>query len=315
MAPRRAAAVAAPSRFSGDVILRFLRVILIAGVVLLGVLVAVGGFLTYEVIGARNDTEAVSPSSFLMTNYENFSFSDPVGGRHDGWLLPGLRGAPVIILCHGYNSNRSDLLALGTYLRENHFNVYLFNFEGTKTRKPFWDLGVSQVSAVQAAVQSVSQQAGINPKRVGLYGTSTGGYAALLAAERNPLVKTIVVDNIYEKPVQMFDIQVNRMLSGSGPAFRLITEAEFGLLTLGSDTPRLRENLPKLSSVPKLFICGRDTPALAAVTEQLYRSASGPKHLLVLEESQAGLASGAEKQEYQNQVLDFFLENLHLRAD
>jgi hypothetical protein len=37
--------------------------------------------------------------------------------------------------------------------------------------------------------------------------------------------------------------------------------------------------------------------------------------LLILEHAQPALASGAEKKEFENQVLSFFLESLSLRAD
>ena len=40
-----------------------------------------------------------------------------------------------------------------------------------------------------------------------------------------------------------------------------------------------------------------------------------PKRLLIQEHSQTAQASGAEKKEYENQVLSFFLQSLPLRAD
>ena len=74
-------------------------------------------------------------------------------------------------------------------------------------------------------------------------------------------------------------------------------------------------NLPKLANVPKLFISGRDNPPLAAMTEELYNQAPQPKQLLVMEHSESGLAIEAEKKEFENQILNFFLKNLSLRAD
>ena len=78
-----------------------------------------------------------------MSNFEPVNFTDHFGGEHEGWLLLGLKGAPAIVLCHGYDSNRSDMLPLGTLLRDNHFNVYLFNFQGPKGGSDFrtWAYG------------------------------------------------------------------------------------------------------------------------------------------------------------------------------
>lgn len=292
-----------------------LRALLILVLVVLVVLAAAGGFLTYRIIRAHNDAENVTPSSYLLSSYENVSFKDRAGKEHDGWLLLGLKGAPVIILCHGYNSNRSELLPLGTALRENHFNVYLFNFHVSRSEHALNNLGVQQADALLSAISTIIKQGSVNPRRVGVYGTTTGGYAALIAGQQSAQVKALVVDSVYENPDQMFDAQMDRLLGGSSPTFRILARAEFHLMRPGPKSPRLRENLWKLEHLPKLFISGRDTPFLAAATEELYNLAPQPKRLLVLERSQAGLASETEKKEYEKQVLEFFLQNLPLRAD
>ena len=48
----------------------------------------------------------------------------------DGWFFPGLRGAPTVIVCHGYRAQRADVLTLVTALQEQQFNVFLFDFTG-----------------------------------------------------------------------------------------------------------------------------------------------------------------------------------------
>ncbi len=271
--------------------------------------------MTYRIITARNDTEIVSPATYLLSSFENLNFTDRAGGEHEGWLLLGLKGAPVIILCHGYNSNRSELLSLGTILRENHFNVYIFNFYGTKARTPYSDLGTRETADVLAAIETVTQQPGVNPRRVGLFGTTSGGYAALAAAEQSKLVKALVVDTIYDDSMRMFELQMDYILGGSSGFFHVLAGTEFRLLNVGAKPPRVRETLGKLENMPKLFIKGQDSPSLAAITEELYNHAPEPKRRLVMEHSQPALTSGAEKKEYENQVLTFFLQNLPLRAD
>ena len=315
MARRRAIAVAAPSRFASEQTVRIIRALLILAVVVASTIGGFAGFLTYRVITTRNDTENVTPLSFLLSSYENLSFTDKAGTEHEGWLLVGLKGAPVIILCHGYNSNRSELLSLGTVLRENHFNVYLFNFQGSKGKQGYSNLGVRQAENLLEAIATVTQQPGINPHRVGLFGTTTGAYAVVAAAQSSPLVKTIVVDSAYGHPDEMFLAQIDRLLGGSSSLFQGVARTEFHLFNLGMKPLPIRENISKLEGMPKLFISGRDAPSLAATTEELYNLSPQPKQLLVLEHSQPALASGAEKKEYETQVLTFFLQNLPLRAD
>jgi len=315
MARRRAFAVGGSSRISGAFVLRLLLGILVLLVVIFLALAGVGAGLTYHVITANNTEEAVNPQSYLLNSYTSLNFTDRSGGEHEGWLLFGLRGAPAIILCHGYNSNRSDLLWLGSVLRDNHFNVYLFNFQGLKAKENRSDLGPRQASDLVAAIETVIKQPHVNPNRVGLFGTSVGAYAALVAAESNPKVKALVVDSTYSTPERMFESQIERLLGGSSGLFHLLTEAEFHLASMGGDIYAMPANLHKLTDVPKLFISGGDNPPLAAMTEALYNQAPQPKQLLVMEHSESGLASEAEKKEYENQVLNFFLQKLSLRTN
>jgi len=314
MARRRAVGVVAPTRFAAAFVFRLLKAVAILALVLVIVLGGVAAFLTYRIVTTQNSAEIVTPQTSFQTNYMNLSFTDRAGAEHEGWLLVGLKGAPVVILCHGYDSNRSELLSLGTVLRQNHFNVYLFNFAGPGTQGRS-DLGVREIDTVLTVIEKLTKETGINPKRVGLFGTTTGGFAALAAAQQSPLVKAIVLDTIYDDPRQMFEAQIEQLLGGSSFLFRILAVAEFRLVTLGSKAPRIREDLSKLENVPKLFISGRDTPLLAEATEKLYTLAPQPKRLLVLEHSQSAQASGAEKKEYENQILAFFLHSLPLRAD
>jgi hypothetical protein len=250
-----------------------------------------------------------------LNSYIPLSFSDHSGGEHEGWLLLGLRGAPAIILCHGYDSNRSDLLSLGTILQENHFNVYLFNFQGPKAKERFSNLGSRQASDLMAAIETVTKQPDVNPNRVGLFGTSVGGYAVLVASEMNPKVRALVVETTFSTPEAMFDSQIDRLLGGSSGLFRILTETEFHLATTGRESYAMPAGLPNLEGVPKLFISGRDNPPLAAMTEALCDQAPEPKQLLVMDHSGSGLAIEAEKREYENQILNFFQQKLSLRAN
>lgn len=272
------------------------------------VLVGAGVFFTYRILSTYNDVENVTPSNFLLTSYESLSFHDPKGVEHDGWLLRGLRGAPVVVMCHGYDSNRSELLSLATVLQENHFNVYVFNFQGAQSHH-LQDFGDEDIQIVKAAVQAAMKQSGINHVRVGLFGRTTGGFAALAVAEQTPEVRAIVADTIYEHPEQMFDSQLAQMI-GTTALFRVIMNTEFDIANIGSKPPDIRAGLSNLQGVPKFFLSGRDLPTLASVTEKLYEVAPEPKRLLVMDRSTLALSSGNEKKEYENQVLTFFLKNL-----
>ncbi|MGE5326017.1 MAG: alpha/beta hydrolase [Deltaproteobacteria bacterium] len=278
------------------------------------VLVAAGGFLTYRIVTQANTTENLSPESFLLSNYESLSFNDKRGEEHAGWLFRGLKGAPVVVLSHGYDSNRSEMLSVATVLQENHFNVYLFNYRGTKPISLTTDMGGRETAILADAVENLLKQPGVNGNRIGLYGKNVGGYAAMQVAAQNPAVKALALDNVYNRPLDMFNTEIDQVL-GSTKLFRVVMDAEFRLLNFGSKPAPISEILPKLDPIPKYFISGRDVPLLANATEGFYDRAAQPKQLLLMDHTQPGLMNGTEKKEYENQILMFFLQNLPLRAD
>jgi pimeloyl-ACP methyl ester carboxylesterase len=315
MARRRAPSGPSTTSFPGAGVLKLLRGLLLVLAIFVVAIGGVSSFVAYKILSERNDAERISPDAIFQTSYENLSFKDKKGREHDGWLLVGLKGAPAIILCHGYASNRADLLVLGNLLQTNHFNAFIFNFQGPKVKDRFVDLGFTEVEVLQAALDKVTRHPGVNPNRVGLFGVNTGGFAAMALAQRSPRVKAVVVDTIYEDPHWMFDAHVDQVVGGAGDAFRIFPRTIFRLLTWGKQAPAIRDAWQNTAGMPKLFIEGRGAGLLAQQTEALYRAAPEPKRLLILDQSYPALASGTVKSEYEDQVLNFFLQNLPLRAD
>lgn len=315
MARRRAVAISATPKISSKLLRRIVFGVLTLAIAILLALAGVAGFITIRIVTQVNDTESVTPTTFIDSSFESLTFTNSSSGEHEGWLLRGLKGAPAIILCPGYDSNRADLLSLGVVLQENHFNVYVFNFHGPKTRGTFSNLGVDQAQDVKSAIEMITQHPGINPHRVGLFGSTTGGYAALLTAQENPAVRALAVDSVYDKPLQMFESQLDQLMGGTGGLFRTLADREFLLLNWRTKIPPVRQNLSKLAGVPKLFISDQETPSLASITDDLYNAAPEPKQMRIMENTRSGDSGATEKKEFENQILSFFLQNLPLRAD
>src|SRR5437899_10263860 len=130
MAPSRITGRPVPSGGTTSALVRILEIAGVLLVVSFVVLAGAAAFLTSRVTTEHNDVEDVTPASFLLTSTEDVSFTTPNGGEHKGWLLRGLRGAPVILICHGYGTNRSDGLSLGSFSKENQCNVNIYYFLG-----------------------------------------------------------------------------------------------------------------------------------------------------------------------------------------
>src|SRR4029077_8513245 len=75
---------------------------------------------------------ARSHSDINLQNFpghpEGLNFTVKGEGPRDGWLFPGLKSAPPIILCPAYQSSRGELLTLASALQDQQYNVLVFDF-------------------------------------------------------------------------------------------------------------------------------------------------------------------------------------------
>ena len=236
----------------------------------------ISGFLLYQILHpARNP--ATFDLNVMMGHPTTFSFPLTDGTTRDGWLFPGLRAAPVIVVCHGYLSQRADVLTLVTALQDHQFNVVLFDFAGHGTSTGTTTLGYRETAELRAAVQALSTRDDMDAQRLGLWGVDMGGYAALEVATTDPRVKAVAVDDAYDDPPAMLRIELNK--SGLTALPGVLRFADFGFQTLNyssRNTPPVSKSLAGTQGMAKLFIQADDRPALAEETLQLFATAPEP---------------------------------------
>src|SRR5579872_6660244 len=170
---------------------------------------SVSGFLIYQMI-----RPARTPTSFdltvMMGHPTTFSFSLAEGSTRDGWFFPGLRGAPTVVVAHGYREQRADVLTLVTALQEQQFNAFLFDFTGHGTSPGVTTLGYKETLELRSAIQALSSRDDVDARRFGLWGEDMGGYAALEVATSDPRIAAVAVDDAYSDPRNMVQIEVKR---------------------------------------------------------------------------------------------------------
>ena len=301
----------APTTPRGKIIVAGLAVLVFS---LLSLLV-VGGFFLSRVLMPLQAGETIDPTQFLG-NAQTLEFQTLDGAKHNGWFFPGLRGAPVVIICHGYRSSRSEILTLATSLQQHRYNVFAFNFAGHgESPVGHTTLGYRETEELEAALQMLATRDDIDTKRIGLYGYSLGGYAALSAAPTVPGVKAVVVDSVYPDPKALLRLELTRLGADIIPLLSTTATLEFRLFSMfyrGQEEPP--DALKRMTGVPKLFIAGDDAPQLGKMTQQLYQDAPGPKDLVVLPHTNMPTLVEEERRNYENLVVSFFLRRLPLVA-
>ncbi len=270
---------------------------------------SIGGAILYSVV--KPDVSGGLQARDLLNQPEVLQFAIPGAKDREGWFFPGQTTSPTIILCHGYQTYKADLITMVSALQKDRFNVFVFDFSGHGNVAGTTSLGSNEAKELRAAVEAILQRTDVDRTRVGIWGFDMGGYAAVRAALADPRIKAIAVDSVYDHPLVMFDLLARRSALSKVPF--ALTFARWGF-TLMSWSARneapLIDQIAGLKETGKLFIQGRDNPALASATLQLFLKSTEPRKQAVMPKSNYAAMAEDERKAYETEVVHFFLEAL-----
>lgn len=275
-------------------------------------LASISGFLLYQIL-----KPARTPASFdldvMMGHPTTFSFPVPDGTSRDGWFFPGLRGAPTIIVSHGYSSQRSDVLTLAAAIQQHEFNAFLFDYTGHGANSGETTLGYKETGELEAAVKAIAGRDDVDPHNFGLWGVDLGAYTSLAVASSDSRVKALVVDDLYDSPKDLLDVQVKNSGLTQLPFIDRFCDFGFRMLNYqDKDLLPLSTRIASTRGLPKLFIQSDGSPTLARYTATLYNIAPDPKQLVEDSVSYRDM-SDDDRKNYENRVSNFFSQYLPLR--
>lgn len=271
--------------------------------------VVTSGYLLYRIL--KPPAGGPQPRvTQLLGNPSEFEFSVR-GEARAGWFYPGRRGGPTIVLCHGYRSQRAQILTLVAALQEHGYNVFLFDFSGHGSAGGATHFGYVEAAELRAALDGLAARDDIDRQRFGLWGADLGGYAALLAAADEPRVRAVVADSVFRRPEVMLDAEVDRAGLAVLPLVRLLTRLGFLLHNWSyREAPALTDRLDDLAGRPKLFLRPLDNPLLAGETQEVFAAAPEPRQIETVPRAGYVGMMDADKRSYEARVLSFFLEHL-----
>jgi len=272
---------------------------------------AIAGFLVYRIVKPQRTSTEINMASF-PGRPEVLDFEVPGGiGKREGWFFPGFRGAPTIILCHGYESSRGELLTLESALQDHQYNVFIFDFAAHGANAGISTLGFREVEEVRAAVDLLAARTDVDPTRFGLWGYNLGAYAALREAENDKRIRALVLDSVYDEPKQMVKVGVERNGLGGFPFMVRAAEFSFEYLNYAHrEDPPVSRKLITLAGVPTLYIQALDDPELADTTRQMFLKAPEPREQAIIPHGNFVSLDDEDKRTYENRVVSFFLVRL-----
>lgn len=270
---------------------------------------AVSGFLVYQIVRPQR-VAASYDLSVMMGHPVTMSFPVAGGGSREGFFFPGLRGAPTIIVCHGYGSQRSDVLTLVSALQDQQFNVFTFDFAGHGNNLPGTTLGYREVGELRSAIQAIAARDDVDPTRFGLWGVDLGGYVVLEVATTDPRVKAFIVDDAYSDPRVFVQSEIKRSGLTVLPMVDKVSDFGFRMLNYPFRAqPPVTGQLPATKGVPKLFFVAQDQQVLATETMDMFNRAPDPKQVVRTNAAYSAMSDDSRKN-YETQVVGFFLQSL-----
>jgi pimeloyl-ACP methyl ester carboxylesterase len=269
----------------------------------------ISGFLLYQLLKPARTPSAVD-LTVMMGHPTTFTFAIPSGSDREGWFFPGLRSAPTIVVAHGYLSQRLGLLTLVSALQDHQFNVFLFDFTGHGSSPGITTLGYHETRELEAALEALAKRDDVDPQHFGLWGVDMGGYAVLKVAGSDPRVAAFAVDDAYDDPRDMVQMEMKRSGLTILPLVGRFCDWGFRLMNFQfrNETP-VSLRLARTRGVPKLFIQSGDRQALADETLQIFMRAPEPKQLERDRLSYSEMAD-EDRHNYENLIVNFFLQSI-----
>ena len=266
-----------------------------------------------------------TPSTFGL-HYENVEFASDPGILLRGWFIPAqssrineqnrrleaCRG--TVVLVHGLNRSRAEMLSRAVFLAKNGYNALLFDLRhhGESGGK-ISSLGYYESNDVLAALNYLREQRHLECP-VGLWGVSMGATASLLAFSRSPEVNCAIADS----PFLSFENTIvhHAQLFLGLPRFPIVDLILFFTsyqLRIQMKDFDMRKTVREIGPRPILFVAGTaDRRMPPEIARTLYGIASSPqKEILIVDGAKHGEAYRTDPVNYQQVVLGFLARTSH----
>lgn len=170
----------------------------------LGLLCAGAAWLAYSksaeiVLHGRKGALAHTPDNYKLA-HETVEFSTADGVRLKGWFIPapGGESGRTIVFCHGWGSNRAEMLRDTWFLAEKGFNLLYFDFRASgESKGAVSSVGYLETRDFDAAYEWLKSHRPHAAEHVGVMGVSMGGAVAVYAAAKYPELACLLAENTF----------------------------------------------------------------------------------------------------------------------
>jgi alpha-beta hydrolase superfamily lysophospholipase len=246
---------------------------------------------------------------------EDFSVRATDGVELSGWKIRAASpNRDWVLLYHGVGDNRSGTLAYADFLLRHGYSVVMMDARahgssGGDMATYGWK---ERYDTVAVADKLCSTE---TVRRLYALGVSMGGALALQSAAVEPRIAGVVAEDpfanlreiSYDYAGLRFSPLLGKTLFRPASIAGMSAMAKAGGFNPDDVSP---EKAVAERRFPILLICGtRDHTIPCRHAERIYKAASGPKELWIVQGAEHASALGAEPVEYEERVIRFFRVN------
>ena len=233
------------------------------------------------------ENAGLSPASFQLAS-EDVSFKSTDGTELKGWWVPAPEAKGTVVLAHGLNRSRIEMMKKVPFLHGLGWNALLFDMRhhgesgGSATT-----FGYREKDDVRAAI-ALARARAAGP--VVVWGVSLGAASVILAAAEDPTVAGIVGDSTYRSLPDTVHHHMSlfrgwRWWARIVPPWPTADEVIFWMGRRGGFEPAktdVRAAAAHLSGRPALFVANTEDPRMPKEIAFELKEAAGEKAMVLL---------------------------------
>jgi uncharacterized protein len=246
---------------------------------------------------------------------EDFQVRATDGVALSGWKVrPASQNGDWVLLYHGVGDNRTGTLAYADFLLRHGYSLVMMDarahgFSGGDMATYGWKERYDTVAVTDTLCSAEKV------RRLYALGVSMGGSLALQSAAVEPRIAGVVAEDpfanlreiSYDYAGLHFSPLLGQTLFRPASIAGMSAMAKAGGFNPDDDSP---EKAVAERPFPVLLICGtRDHTIPCRHAEQIYKAASGPSQLWIVQGAGHASALGVAPVEYEERVIGFFRAN------